>query len=574
MRTHRSDPRPPLPNRPPHRLRRRILTTVVAFTSVAVLGGAIGPAPLTSLAVTSTGTGAGTGVERTGSTSAGATTDSAGLPLAAAQRGPVVNPAPITAPGDRRPNIVLISSDDQRLDEMRFLPKTNKILGEAGITFTQAITPHPLCCPARAEIMSGQYAQNNGVRTNFPPEGGYKAYDPDHTIGTWLSAAGYNTAFVGKPLNGYGKRDGVDPGWTLWDATTHGYADYYDFTQLTNGAGTTGPQGQMEDIEGYYTDYLNRAGVDYLHQLSGYDAPFFAWFSHFAPHSVRKPGERGEDGHHPPALSPKYRAAAARGNAEFSQRAADYARSILDKPSFREKNISDKPALLQRQEMSSKAKVRRFVEARAGALASVDDAVAAYVDQLRRDGELDNTYIVFITDNGYLLGEHRRYGKILPYEETLRMPMLARGPGIAAGTRTNQVATTIDLAATFLDLAGARADEPIDGVSIVPMLHGKTNRNPHQDGVLIQGGAVKSETGKTGWYYRGVRTDRYSYARYFDGIVELYDLKRDPYQLKSVAGKRRYAALQAELDRRTTVLSTCRGPEQCNRKFGDLPRVK
>ncbi len=210
--------------------------------------------------------------------------------------------APVETPGDERPNIILFSTDDQRLDEMVFLPKTNELIGAAGLTFTEALTPHPLCCPARAELMTGQLAQNNGVRTNFPPEGGYEAFDPTSTIGTDLSAAGYNTAFLGKPLNGYHYSYGRDPGWTLFNATSHGYADYYKFVQYDNG--------ELTRVPGYYTDYLSEKAVEYAHQLSSYDAPFFMWVSHFGPHPAK-----GREGCHdssckngPPKMSPGYRA--------------------------------------------------------------------------------------------------------------------------------------------------------------------------------------------------------------------------------------------------------------------------
>ncbi|MEH6775274.1 MAG: sulfatase-like hydrolase/transferase, partial [Cereibacter changlensis] len=111
-----------------------------------------------------------------------------------------------------RPNIILVSSDDQRLDEMPFLPEVERLIGEEGVTFDNAITPHPLCCPARAELMTGQLAQNNGVRGNFPPQGGYEAFDESQHIGVWLQEAGYTTAFLGKMLNGYSKHEGRDPG--------------------------------------------------------------------------------------------------------------------------------------------------------------------------------------------------------------------------------------------------------------------------------------------------------------------------------------------------------------------------
>jgi len=476
--------------------------------------------------------------------------------------------APVETPGDERPNIILFSTDDQRLDEMVFLPKTNELIGAEGLTFTEALTPHPLCCPARAELMTGQLAQNNGVRTNFPPQGGYEAFDPTSTIGTDLSAAGYNTAFLGKPLNGYHHSYGRDPGWTLFNATSHGYADYYKFVQYDNG--------ELTRVPGYYTDYLSEKAVEYAHQLSSYDAPFFMWVSHFGPHPAK-----GREGCHdesckngPPKMSPGYRAMTRlTGQRPHEAEAQALARDIISGPSFNERDVSDKPHLIRRQTPAAARKVVRTQQARAGALASVDDALAQLVEQLEEDGELDNTYIVFITDNGYQLGEHRWFGKTLPYEENLRTPMLVRGPGIEPGTTTDSIATIVDLVPTFLEIADAEPGRLLDGVSLLSTWRGETDEALHPGGVLIQGGAYKPETGPRGWLYRGVRTARYTFVRYHDGFVELYDRANDPHQLRSVAGQPRYRALQAELARRTRLLQDCAGPKPCNRTFGPLPHL-
>lgn len=475
--------------------------------------------------------------------------------------------APVESPGDDRPNVILFSTDDQRLDEMVFMPKTNQLIGAEGLTFDEAITPHPLCCPARAELMTGQLAQNNGVRTNFPPLGGYEAFDNTSTVGTDLSAAGYNTAFLGKPLNGYHHSYGRDPGWTLFNATSHGYADYYRFVQYDNGT--------VDRIPGYYTDYLAQKAVQYAHQLSGYDAPFFMWVSHFGPHPAK-----GREGCHdancksgPPQMSPGYRALARlTGRLPHQAQAQSLTREIVAKPSFNERDVTDKPLLVRRQSQAASRKVFRLQQARGAALASIDDALARLVEQLEEDGELDNTYIVFITDNGYQLGEHRWFGKTLPYEENLRTPMLVRGPGIAAGATTSTISSIVDLVPTFLDIAGAESDRTLDGVSLLPTWRGETTGAVHPGGLLIQGGPYKPETGPHGWLYRGVRTARYTFVRYHDGFVELYDRTTDPHQLRSVAGQPRYAALEAELSRRTRLLRDCAGPQACNRAFGPLPR--
>lgn len=474
---------------------------------------------------------------------------------------------PVQAPGDERPNIVLFSTDDQRLDEMVFLPKVRRLLGEQGLTFTEAITPHPLCCPARAELMTGQLAQNNGVRTNFPPQGGYAAFDNASTIGTDLTAAGYNTAFLGKMLNGYHVDYGRDPGWTLFNATSHGYADYYKFVQYDND--------RIARVPGYYTDYLSDEAVEYAERLSDYDAPFFLWVSHFAPHPSK--GREGCDEPScrsgPPKMSPGYRAMARlAGRTPHEVDAQAMARRLLSSPAHNERDVSDKPALVRKQPQTSPRKVARLVRSRAASLASVDDAFARLVEQLREDGELDNTYIVFVTDNGYQLGEHRWFGKTLPYEENLRTPMLVAGPGVPAGATTDSIATIVDLVPTFLDIAGASTDRVLDGTSLLPTWRGETDEPLHPGGVLVQGGPYKPETGTRGWLYRGVRTARYTFARYHDGFVELYDRGRDPRQLTNLADQPRYAAVRAELARRTRILQDCSGERACNRRFGPLPQ--
>jgi arylsulfatase A-like enzyme len=479
---------------------------------------------------------------------------------------PTTGPAPHTAPQDERPNIVLISADDMRADELRYLPRTRRLLGRAGLSLTQALTPHPLCCPARAELLTGQYAQNNGVRTNFPPQGGFVALDRAHTIGSWLNAAGYNTSMVGKHLNAANfKRDGRDPGWTLFDPTQFGYSDYYDFLQYNNGD-------PVRVKDRYYTDYVGAQSASYAHQLSTYDAPFFMWVSHFGPHSTQAHNCQETsacEGKTPPRLSPTYEAdtaQVARDRALARTRTA----KLMTSAAVRERDLSDKQKYVTAEPAPTRTEVQQLVRGRIGALRSVDDAIAGLLDQLRADGELDHTYVVFITDNGYLIGEHGYVGKVLGYEPALRTPMLVRGPGIEPGATSDEVVTLVDLASTFVDIAGAEPDLTLDGVSLRRLWQG-AEVHPHRGGVLILAGALKSETGRTGWYYRGIRTERYTYLRYHDGWVELYDRRRDPQQVRSVADDPRYARVERELERRLVALQDCNGPQACNRGFGGPP---
>jgi arylsulfatase A-like enzyme len=475
-------------------------------------------------------------------------------------------PKPFRAPRDRRPNIVLISADDMRRDELRYLSKTRALLGRQGIRFADALTPHPLCCPARAELFTGQYAQNNGVRTNFPPQGGYAAFDPEHTIGTWLHDDGYNTAFVGKHLNALPKNVQRHPGWTIFDPSLRGYDDYFDFVQYNDG--------KPEHVTGrnhYYTDYIAQLSTTYLHRLSEYDAPFFLWVSHFGPHSIERNDCSGTHCHKaPPTPSPTYH-----GNSEQVERdrALSHHRAarLFRSPAFNEADRQDKQHLLATAQPIGRSYVERLVRGRIAALRAVDLAVAAVVGQLAADDELDNTYLMFLTDNGYLLGEHSYVGKILGYEPSIRTPLLVRGPGVRAGSVYDQTVTLVDLAPTWLDIAGTRPDITQDGVSLLPILHGDRRTVPHPGGVLIQAGPHRLETGPRGWYFRGVRTRRYTYLRYQDGWVELYDRRRDPQQLSSVAADPRYARIAAMLAHRTRVLAQCNGPDDCNRAFRPLP---
>ncbi|HET6938614.1 MAG TPA: sulfatase [Nocardioides sp.] len=475
-------------------------------------------------------------------------------------------PTPFRAPRDERPNIVLISADDMRRDELRYLPKTRALLGRQGMRFTDALTPHPLCCPARAELFTGQYAQNNGVRTNYPPQGGYAAFDPEHTIGTWLHAAGYNTAFVGKHLNSLPRNFQRNPGWTIFDPSLRGYADYFDFEQYNDGK----PE-RVSGREHYYTDYIAHLSTSYLHQLSEYEAPFFLWVSHFGPHSIEKEHCTGRHCHKaPPPPSPTYYSnprQVERDRSLSHNRAARLFRS----PAFNEPDRTDKQHLIATAQPIDRPYVEHLVHGRIAALRAVDLAVAEVVEQLAADGELDNTYLMFVTDNGYLLGEHSYVGKILGYEPAVRTPLLVRGPGVRAGSVSDDTVTLVDLAPTWLDIAGATADVSEDGVSLLPILDGDQRVMPHPGGVLIQAGPQRLETGPRGWYFRGVRTRRYTYMRYQDGWIELYDRRRDPQELSSVAFDPRYARIATMLAHRTRVLARCNGPVDCNRAFRPLP---
>lgn len=472
--------------------------------------------------------------------------------------------APDAAPAavNDGPNIVLITTDDQTLAEMRWLPETRRLLGDDGVTFTDFVAPQPLCCPSRAQILTGQYAQNNGVRHNSGRHGGYDAFEPESALPVWLQSAGYQTAFVGKYLNGYSSQHGDDEaGWDSWDPTLGGVYDYVGFRQVRDGA--------MIEPGEYHTDYVARRSEDLVTELGADDEPFFLWASLVAPHGTCRVG--GEVGcANPPRPAKRYRTKFKGADLPF-----------LRKPGFGEPNLSDKPSILRQRPPVDRQEMRRLGLERIRALASVDDAVAGIVDSLRESGELDDTVLVFTSDNGYLLGQHNYVGKTLAYEESVRVPLLVRGPGFEPGTTRTDSTAMIDLAPTFAQLAGAAPLVEVDGMPLTGAGPGWPGADPAGETVadagpdrtvLVQAGAQTPRQSSTGWMFRGVRTGRYTYVRWSsEDFVELYDRKVDPHQLRNVAGLRRYDDVRAELSRRTDLLEECAG-DTCRTSFGPVPK--
>ena len=209
-----------------------------------------------------------------------------------------------------------------------------------------------------------------------------------------------------------------------------------------------------------------------------------------------------------------------------------------------------------------------LARARARALRSVDDAVARTIARLRETGELRHTYVVFASDNGYQIGEHRLSGKNLPFDESFDVPLVIRGPGIPAGKRINEPVTLVDLAATFLDWAGGvPAGRPLDGLSLREI----GDRHP-RDTLLVQIGDSADDS-TDGWKYRGVTTRRYLFAVHAGdpAVGILFDRQRDPHATVNQFNRRAYAKIRGELLQRTRELVACSGRDECNQEFGPLP---
>ena len=435
-----------------------------------------------------------------------------------------------------RPNIVVIETDDQTVEQMRFLKNTRSLIADEGVTFDSSFVSYSLCCPSRSTFLTGQYAHNHGVMGNSPPNGGYTKFNPSGSLPIALQQAGYHTVMVGKYLNGYGARGTqlqVPPGWSEWYGATK--LPFLGFTINQNGTLHTYPADQAN----YQTDVFARLAVDAIRRNAASASPFFIWLTPHAPHSgaPRDPDDPPGAAFRGPNVAAKYRDALA-------------GQSLPTNPAFNEADVSDKPAAVRNRRLLTQAQISALTEdyqQQGESLLSVDDAVTSVVDTLRSTGELANTLIIFTDDNGFMHGEHRiPNGKVVVYEPSIRVPLVMRGPGIPHGRHVTDVVANIDLAPTILDAANAKPMLKMDGRSLLPLAR-NTLANYGRDLLL--------ETPQ----YTGIRTDRFKYVEYRTGERELYDLKTDPFELQNRAGDSSLAAIQSELASRLAKLRTCAG---------------
>jgi N-acetylglucosamine-6-sulfatase len=420
-----------------------------------------------------------------------------------------------------KPNFVFILADDMRKDDLKYMPKTRSLLGDKGTRFEKAFVSLPLCCPSRATIMRGQYAHNTGVwRNSNGPDAGWQGYknhgNEQDNVATRLHDAGYRTGLFGKYITPY-RGTTVPPGWDDWFAKTRasGYFNYY-----VNDNGTKRFFGSRA---GDYSTYvLGRKTRSFIDRSVAAGQPFFAYVAPKAPHEPAIPAPRHEhalDGEKAPRL-----------------------------PSSNESDVSDKPPSIRSLPPLSRtqiAQIDALHEDRVESLQALDGLVEGVVNKLQSAGALDNTYVVFTSDNGWHHGEHRiPKGKLYPYEESIRMPLIVRGPGIQAGTTTDKLTLNTDFFPTFTDLAGVTTPAYVDGRSLRPVLQG--NVTTWRTAVLLEHRS-----------FRGIRTsDGRKYIEYGNGSKELYDLKADPYELNNSYDAN---SSSEDLARRLQALKGCAG---------------
>jgi arylsulfatase A-like enzyme len=454
---------------------------------------------------------------------------------------------------DERHNVVVVMTDDQDFRSMHVMPKTRRLIAERGTTFATSVVSFPLCCPSRTTFLTGQYAHNHGVKWNNAPTGGYYKLKQRETLPVWLRRAGYRTIHIGKFLNETGERDPneVPRGWDDWhgsvDPSTYGY---YGYTLNHNGRLKT----YGDDPEDYSTDVYADLAAKAIRDAKQADKPFFLNVAPLAPHTVAVASAARQEGL-PAVPAPRH--------------ATRFATAELPRyPNFNEADISDKPAVeaFFPEPMTEEqiAALTDHYRGRMGSLLAVDDLVQRVVRTLKRAGVYDDTDIIYTSDNGWILGEHRLRDpvsedgravgvKYVPFEGSSRVPLLAAGPDFPAGKTVNGVAVNADLASTIAAITGAQPKLPQDGLSLV-----RAARRPS----VLKDRAVLLETFENPRAvppYKAIRTKRYRYEVAENGLDGLYDLKLDPWELESKHDDPDYAEIKQILARKLELLKNCKG---------------
>jgi N-acetylglucosamine-6-sulfatase len=445
-----------------------------------------------------------------------------------------------TRPADQvntPPNILVIMTDDQTVSDMRALPKTRALLGEQGTTFTNSFVSYALCCPSRSTFLTGQFSHNHGVVQNSGPHGGYQRLDHSNTLPVWLQAAGYYTVHLGKYLNNYGMDSPeTPPGWSRWfgliDPSTY---KMYGYTVSVDGVPVTRGNNR------YQTDVLTEEAERVLRLRAGSAQPFFMTVAPIAPHLERINGVQKA-----PRPAPRHRGRFAR-------------EPFPEKPSFNEADVTDKPAHIRKLPVLNTARSARQVSiyrARLASLLAVDDMVERLVRVLAETGQLGRTVILFTSDNGFLLGEHRIPDqKYYPYEESIRVPLIIRGGGFPAGATAEQLVSNVDLAPTIVALTGAQPGLEMDGRPLLPLALDPAEGQDRT--VLIEG--VGAGIDKPS--FKAARDRRWLYVEHAGGERELYDLETDPFEVSSRHADPALARVRADLASRLARLRDCTGQD-------------
>jgi arylsulfatase A-like enzyme len=435
---------------------------------------------------------------------------------------------------DPRPNILLVVTDDldARIDSISRMENLRTLVTNRGVTFRNAYVTQALCCPSRASMLRGQYPHNTGVVDNNGEYDDFVASGREaNTFATWVHDAGYQTAYFGKYLNGY-RTTRIPEGWDRWFSDI-GRSKLQNFNDQ-------GQRVSFDPERHLFEDVLRDEAIAWLRGRGDTPTPFLAVLSTHAPHSPAVPARR---------------------------HANLFSGADLPKPeSFNEEQVSDKNGWIRRLDPLSRAQIGEMEELyrdRLRVMEGVDEMLEDVLLELRAQGELENTYVFFTSNNGFHFGEHRFHkGKQTSYEEDIAVPMIVSGPGVAAGATRQQIVLNQDLGPTFAEIAGARTPAFVDGRSFLPALGAAPPAaSQWRDAFLVNSPA----TTVTGWLKTmpsnlAVRTPRYELIDYASGQDELYDMDRDPHQVRSILADPPPGVL-AEMRANLADLRNCAGAE-------------
>jgi arylsulfatase A-like enzyme len=450
---------------------------------------------------------------------------------------------------EQRPNLILVLVDDLDVTSMRILlegghlPNITKHLVEGGVVFDSAVVTTPLCCPSRATLLTGQYAHNHGVRDNVPPMGSITAFADEDTLAVQLQGLGYRTGHFGKYVNGYGELvplSYVPPGWDRWE-TLGVPVRYYGYTLSVDGQAA--PLEATQSV--YATDRLATDAAAFIAASAGLQEPFFAMVTPFAAHL--------EGGVDRCWMLYRYWGAAV----PAARHAGAFADATLPwGPATDERDVSDKPAWVQsfRGRLSTGDRECADHHRRAGleSMLAVDDLVGTLAATLEGTGLSDSTAWIFLSDNGYLWGEHGLVSKHVAYEDSLRVPFMARVPGGVVGVSSCLV-TNNDVAPTLWSLAGGAARDEHDGRDLTPVLANQ-DESSCRKGTFIANYPDRPTPG-----FQGVRSLEHKYVEHSTGAREFYDLSQDPHELENLIGQGSAAGVVASYADWLRALEGCQG---------------
>lgn len=401
-------------------------------------------------------------------------------------------PDPPPPPPAPRPNVLLIVTDDQRADELGVMPRVLADIAALGTNFGAAILNRPYCGPSRATILSGQTVGHHQVSGNSNSL--QRKWDATRCLPVDLQAAGYRTCHVGKYINFQQGSDPVPPGWDDWHGISSGFStNSVAYTRLVYN-----DNGTFVSESGNYSTYADRVRAETFLDAQDGTVPWFLHLCPVTPHNGTN------------MVAPEY----ATAPATFEHR-----------PNFDEADVSDKPVAVQRLRRLTDLDVKNVGVSelrRLRALMACDDLVGAVLDRIATLGQLDNTVVIFTSDNGFMRGEHRiRSGKMVAYEEAVAVPFMMRGPGIPAQVRSDVLVSNVDIAPTICALAGATPSRVPDGRDVLGMLDA-----PDLDRIVqIDGGA-----------YNAIRSLNWKFIQQQRTLeTELYDLVADPYEMTNLA---------------------------------------